>query len=376
MNDSDTQIFDVVVAGGGVNGLACAATLAREGLRVSVVERNPWVGGGAVTREVTLPGFKHDLFGSSHVWIQCNADFKALQPELERYGLKYLTPSDHITGHPDRQGGPGIIIYRSIDKTCASIAQYSTKDAARYRKVHDDFVLVKAGFVKAFFSPPAPPSTLARALETSHEGLRRLQEFSLSARAWVEMNFENGFVKAVMLNWALAPQILPEQEGAGQSFYIMIPAIHVFGQAIPQGGSQELPNAMARYVDAHGGKVLTNAPIARFLVENNEARGVELADGRTILAQRAVVSALEPKQTFLKLVGEEKLAPDFAQMVKRFSFGKISICRAHLALSEAPKFLNGADMSACLFHRHVDSMEQMTKFYAEIALGVPPTDPF
>lgn len=368
--------FDVVVAGGGVNGLACAATLARAGLAVCVVERNPWVGGGAVTREVTLPGFRHDLFGSSHVWIQCNADFKALQPELERYGLEYLAPDDHITGHPDRNGGPGIVIYRSIDKTCASIARYSERDAARYRQIHDDFVLVQDGFLKGFFSPPAPPSTLARALETSHAGLRRLQEFSLSARAWVEMNFENGFVRAVMLNWALAPQVLPEQEGAGQSFYIMIPAIHVFGQAIPRGGSQELPNAMARYVEARGGRVLTGAPIAGFIVEDNRARGVRLEDGRTILARRAVVSALEPKQTFLKFVGEEKLAPDFVQMVRRFSFGRISICRVHLALGEPPRFSNGADMSACLFHRHVDSMEQMIRFYAEISMGVPPTDPF
>ncbi|MEP7242816.1 MAG: NAD(P)/FAD-dependent oxidoreductase [Gammaproteobacteria bacterium] len=369
-------VFDVVVAGGGVNGLACAATLAREGLSVCVVERNPWVGGGAVTREVTLPGFKHDLFGSSHVWIQCNADFKAIQPELERFGLKYLAPEDHITGHPDRSGGPGIVIHKSIDRTCESIARYSKADAARYRKVHDDFAVIKEGFLKAFFSPPSPPSTLARALEKDHAGLRRLQEFSLSARAWVEMNFENDFIKAVMLNWALAPQVLPEQEGAGQSFYIMIPAIHIFGQAIPEGGSQELPNAMARYVEAHAGKVMTGCPIAEIIVENNQARGVRLEDGRVIEARRAVVSALEPKQTFLKFVGEQKLAPDFTQMVRRFSFGKISICRIHLALSEAPRFLNGADMSACLFHRIVDSTQQMIKFYAEIAMGIPPTDPF
>jgi phytoene dehydrogenase-like protein len=245
--------FDVVVAGGGVNGLACAATLAREGLSVCVVERNAWVGGGAVTQEVTLPGFKHDLYGSSHVWIQCNADFKAIQPELEHYGLKYLSPADHITGHPDRHGGPGIVIYRSIDKTCDSISHYSKTDAACYRRVHDDFALMKEGFLKAFFSPPSPPSTMARALETSHPGLRRLQEFSLSARAWVEMNFEHDFVKAVMLNWALAPQILPDQEGAGQSFYIMIPAIHVYGQAFPVCGSQVFPNVMARFVVAYVG---------------------------------------------------------------------------------------------------------------------------
>jgi phytoene dehydrogenase-like protein len=368
--------FDVVVAGGGVNGLACAATLAREGLSVCVVERNAWVGGGAVTREVTLPGFKHDLYGSSHVWIQCNADFRAIQPELERYGLKYLAPQEHITGHPDKSGGPGIIIYKSIDRTCESIAQYSRADAARYRKVYDDFALVKDGFLKAFFSPPSPPSTMARALESSHEGLRRLQEFSLSARAWVEMNFENDFVKAVMLNWALAPQVLPEQEGAGQSFYIMIPAIHVYGQAIPQGGSQELPNSMARYIEAHGGKVMTGSAISRFLIEDNQARGVQLENGEQIRARRAVVSALEPKQTFLKFVGAERLAPDFVRLVKGFSFGKISICRIHLALSEAPRFLNGADMSRCLFHRIVDSTEQMIRFYSEIAMGIPPSDPF
>ncbi len=373
---SSEHVVDVAIAGGGVNGLACATTLAREGLSVCVVERNPWVGGGAITREVTLPGFKHDLFGSSHVWIHCNPDFQAIRPELEQYGLKYLWAQDHITGHPDKAGGPGIIIYKSIDKTCETIARYSRADAARYRQIHDDFALVKDGFLKAFFSPPSPPSTLARALETTHQGLRRLQEFSLSARAWVEMNFENNFVKAVMLNWALAPQVLPEQEGAGQSFYIMIPAIHVYGQAIPEGGSQGLPNAMVRYVEAHGGQVLTGTAIDKILLDGGRAAGLQLADGRVIKARRAVVSALEPKQTFLKFVGTEHLQPDFTRMVQRFSFGKISICRLHLALSEAPAFNNGADMSACLFHRIVDSTEQMLKFYAEIAMGVPPTDPF
>ncbi|ABQ68059.1 FAD dependent oxidoreductase [Rhizorhabdus wittichii RW1] len=368
--------FDVVIAGGGVNALACAATLARWNLSVCVVERNANVGGGAITEEVTLPGFKHDLYGSSHVWIQCNEDFKAIQPDLERYGLKYIEPKDHITGHPDRNGGPGIVIHKDIDRTCDSIAAYSRADAARYRRVYEDFEQVREGFVKAFFSPPAPPSALPRALETNEPGLRRLREFSMSARAWVETNFENDFIKAVMLNWALAPQILPDQEGAGQSFYIMIPAIHYYGQAIPEGGSMELPKAMARYVEAHGGKVLTNASVSEIIVENGRAAGLRLEDGRTVRGRRATVSALDPKQTFLRLLGEDRLNPDFAAMVKGYSFGKISICRAQLALAEEPRFLNGEAMSAAPFHRIVDSMEQMTRFYAEIAMGIPPSDPF
>lgn len=367
---------DVVIAGGGVNGLACAATLARKGLNVCVIERNDWVGGGAVTLEVTEPGFKHDLYGSSHVWIQCNADFQAIRPELEEMGLTYIEPDDHITGHPDKNGGPGIVIYKSIDKTCGSIAQYSKADAARYRAVYDEFEQVREGFIKAFFSPPGSPSALARALETSEVGLQRLREFSMSARAWVEANFENDFVRAVMLNWALAPQILPEQEGAGQSFYIMIPAIHYYGQAIPKGGSTELPKAMARYVESKGGTIITGCTVEKFIIEDGRTTGVETSDGRTIMAKRAVVSAMEPKQTFLKCVGEEKLKPDFAQMVKNYSFGKVSICRVQLALHEAPEFTNGADMSACPFHRVVDSMEQMTQFYADLATGKPPADPF
>ena len=208
------------------------------------------------------------------------------------------------------------------------------------------------------------------------QGLRRLRSFSMSARAWVEAHFENEFVRGVMLNTALAPQILPEQEGAGQSFYIMIPALHVFGQAIPQGGSQELPNAMARYIEAHGGKVLTDSSVDKILVDNGRANGIALAGGEKLYAKRAVVSALEPKQTFLRMIDDGLLEDEFLEMVRTYSFGKISICRMHLALSEPPRYVNGEDMSRCGFHRIVDSMQQMIDFYAQIAMGIPPTDPF
>lgn len=368
--------YDIVIAGGGVNGLACASLLTKYGLSTCVLERNPWVGGGAVTREVTLPGFKHDMFGSSHVWIHCNPDFQEIKSELEQYGLKYIWSDDQITGHPDQNGGPGIVIYKSIDKTVESIAQYSEADAKRYREVYEDFELVREGFLKAFFSPPGPPSLMTQAMETNLQGLERLREFSLSATAWVDQNFENEFVKATMLNWAMAPQILPEQEGAGQSCYIMIPAIHVFGQSIPEGGSMMLPVAMQNYINDNGGMVRTSAPISKFIVEDGEAKGCVLEDGTKIRARKAVVSALEPKQTFQRFVGTEHLEDDFVKKVDRYSFGKITIARAHLALTEAPRFNNGDLMSSCAFHRIVDTAPQLIKQYAEIAQGIPPSDPF
>ena len=198
----------------------------------------------------------------------------------------------------------------------------------------------------------------------------------MSARAWVETHFEHDFVRAVLLNWALAPQILPDQGGAGQSFYIMIPAIHCYGQAIPEGGSQMLPNAMARYIEARGGKVFTDCAVEQILIEKGRAWGARTAAQGRIHARRALVSALEPRQTFLKLVDASELDEGFLQMVRGYSFGKISVCRIHLALEEPPRYLNGAEMSGCAFHRIVDSMGQMNRYYAELALGVPPSDPF
>ena len=115
--------YDVIIAGGGHNGLICAAVLVENGLNVLVAERNDWVGGGVVTRELTLPGFKHDSFGSSHVWIHLNPAFKRLLPQLEKHGLKYIWSEDHITGHPNKYEGQGIIVYKDVDKTCDSIAE-------------------------------------------------------------------------------------------------------------------------------------------------------------------------------------------------------------------------------------------------------------
>ncbi len=116
--------YDVIIAGGGHNALIAAAVLVKNGLKVLVAERNDWVGGGVITRDVTLPGFKHDLFGSSHVWIHLNPDFKDLLPEFEKHGLKYIWSEDHITGHPNKYEGQGIMVYKDGDKTCDTIAEY------------------------------------------------------------------------------------------------------------------------------------------------------------------------------------------------------------------------------------------------------------
>lgn len=368
--------YDVVIAGAGHNGLICAAMLVRKGLRVLVLERNEWVGGGVLTRELTLPGFKHDPFGSSHVWIHLNPDFQELKPELEKHGLKYIWSDDHITGHPNKYEGDGIIVYKDIDKTCDTIAAYSQKDAQRYREIYEEFGEIQDGVIKGMFSPPSPPSLLAQGLENNPEGLKRLRDYQLSSRQFTLENFENDHVRAFILGWAMAPQTLPDQLGTAQGFYVMIPSIHYYGQSIPEGGSGMLSEALKSYVEANGGKVMTGATVRRFLVEGGRCTGVRLESGDEIFAGKGVVSTLDPYQTYLQGFEDAELPSGFKDMVRNFKFGDITIARVHYALDEAPKFKSGAEMDKTAFQRMFGTVADIDKQYLEIAAGQAPTDPF
>lgn len=368
--------FDVIIAGGGHNGLICASLLVKNGLKVLVTERNEWVGGGVLTRELTLPGFKHDPFGSSHVWIHLNPDFQELKPELEKHGLKYIWSEDQITGHPNKYEGQGIIVYKDVAKTCDTIAEYSTKDAARYREIYEEFGEIQDGVIKNMFAPPAPPSYMSQGLENNPEGLKRLRDYQLSSRQFTLENFENDHVRAFILGWAMAPQTLPDQEGTAAGFYVMIPSIHYFGQSIPEGGSGMLSEAMKSYIEANGSSVMTGATVSKFITENGECKGIRLEDGREIFARQAVVSSLDPYQTYLNGFDENELPSGFKQMVRNFKFGDITIARVHYALNEAPSFKGGSDINKTAFQRMFGTIADIDKQYLEIAAGKAPSDPF
>lgn len=368
--------YDVIIAGGGHNGLICAALLVKNGLKVLVIERNEWVGGGVLTRELTLPGFKHDPFGSSHVWIHLNPDFQQLLPELEKHGLNYIWSDDHITGHPNKYEGQGILVYKDVDKTCDTIAEYSKADARRYKEIYDEFGEIKDGVVKGMFAPPAPPSYLFQGLENNPQGLRRLRDFQLSSRQFTLENFENDHVRAFILGWAMAPQTLPDQLGTAQGFYVMIPSIHYFGQSIPEGGSGMLSESMKSYIEANGSSIMTGSTVSKFICENGECKGIELENGDEIFARVAVVSSLDPYQTFLTGFDDNVLPDGFKDMVRKFKFGDITIARVHYALNEAPKFKSGADMDKTAFQRMFGTVADIDKQYHEIAAGQAPSDPF
>ncbi|HEY9812941.1 MAG TPA: NAD(P)/FAD-dependent oxidoreductase, partial [Candidatus Sericytochromatia bacterium] len=147
------ESYDVVIIGAGHNGLVCAAYLLKEGYSVLLLERRSIPGGGATTEEVMpeeAPGFKFNLCSIDHEFIHLGPVVEEL--ELEKYGLEYLY-CDPVTfcPHPD---GKYFLAHGSVEKTCAEIAQFNSRDAEKYAEFTNFWQRVIGMMIPIFNAPP------------------------------------------------------------------------------------------------------------------------------------------------------------------------------------------------------------------------------
>jgi phytoene dehydrogenase-like protein len=124
--------FDGVVIGAGHNGLTLAAYLSRAGLKIAVVERNPHIGGGCTTEEIALPGYRFNLHSNFFMGLRHSPLIRDL--ELYRFGFSYIEPS--IQQGAAFRDGTCVVIQKDLDKTCASLARFSARDAETFRELH------------------------------------------------------------------------------------------------------------------------------------------------------------------------------------------------------------------------------------------------
>jgi phytoene dehydrogenase-like protein len=380
------KTYDAIVIGAGHNGLVNACYLQRAGLDVLVVEKNEWIGGAAVSRELS-PGF---------LYSNCSYVCSLFRPEIMRdlelpkHGLQVIA---YEGGAVFTQDGEYLASYRDHDAHRREYARWSPRDAEAYERYARD-VTRQCRFIQPLLMRTAPDPTgfrprdlselafLARKFAglTAHEMAEMLRFWTMSISDFLDEYFETDVIKAYLaLSGIIGTALGPMSPGTA---YVLLH--HYMGEVdgsvgawgYARGGMGAVTKALAGSFRASGGTIRTDAEVERVLVKEGRAKGVVLVGGEEV-AGTLVVSNADVKRTFLKLVEERDLPGPFLRRVRNFkirgSSGKLNI-----ALDSMPEFPALPPNSPCLrgdLH-FTDTVERMERAYDDWKAERWSADPF
>src|SRR5213083_3602612 len=338
--------YDIIIVGAGHNGLVTAAYLARAGMRVLVLERRDVVGGACVTEEL-WPGFK--VSTASYVNSLLRPEI-IRDLELSRYGFELLPRSpSSFTPFPD---GRFLLMGPDKNLTAQQVAKFSARDATALPRYEAMLERVADFIEPTLLRTPPNPWSLAprdllqlaglgwRFLKLGPDGPRALEILTGAARPILDRWFESEELKIALATDAIIGAMAsPSMPGTA---YVLFH--HVMGECngvrgvwgYMRGGMGAISNSLASAARQHGAEIRVNAPVGRILVRGSAVHGVALLDGTEFSAKR-VASNADCNVTFLKLVDERELEPEFIAAVKSIDYASASL-KINVALSELPDF--------------------------------------
>jgi phytoene dehydrogenase-like protein len=322
--------YDAVIIGAGHNGLTTAAYLARAGLAVAVLERNAQIGGGTSTHEPTLPGYRFNLhanffMGWRHAPLMADL-------ELARFGYAFIEPP--VQQAAAFRDGTCVVIHKSLDKTCASLARFSKRDAERFRELHHLYAIkMRPLFTRLSYNAPLPIPELKDRL-SGPEAKEFLSHAEHDLFSVVRKHFDDDRIRTLFTSYmhVITTENVP---GAGIVFPLIFANVMEF--TLPIGGAVSLPRALQRVVESTGGAVLCNTEVREIVTKGGRATGVRLANGDTIEARRLVVSAIDAPTT-MRMTGESLFPEDVRKKLDAWHWGNHSLVTLHLALKQAPVY--------------------------------------
>lgn len=354
---------DVLIIGGGHNGLVTAFYLAKAGFKPLVLERSAQIGGAAITDEFH-PGFRVSTLSHSAGPIRPDI---VRDMQLEKHGARFITPDACVTAlSPD---GRVLSLYQDENKSAQAISAFSQKDAARYPEFAKSLGKIAKVIAEALATTPPdidhPNSADLWSMLKAGRALRNLGKRDMyRVLRWGPMAvadlvaeyFETELLRAVIAARGIFGTFLGPWS-AGSSLQLLIRAAgdpHPAGSAIyVAGGTGALTQAMASAAKAAGVEIRTSAEVIEIRIKDGAATGVLLSTGEEINA-KAVISNADPKRTLLKLTDPVHLTPDFVQKMQHHR-GNGTVAKVNLALSGLPSFtaLKNGDGSALKGRIHI-----------------------
>jgi phytoene dehydrogenase-like protein len=369
--------YDAVVIGAGNNGLAAAVELASRGWKVAVVEAKEEAGGAVKTREVTLPGFRHDLCAMNLSMFAGSAFFNKNKDALFAHGLGFAPASDCFASV--FRDGTWLGVSSDLETTAGRIAAFSARDAAAWRAMFSEFG-ADAPHIFGLLGSPMPSFAAAKVAWNAWRtrGTAWLYEtvklLLSSPRDFLDARFENPKVKAMMAAWGLHLDFSPDVAGGALFPYLESMANQAFGMVIGQGGADTIIKAMTGLLASKGGSVILGAPVAAIETSAGAATGVRLADGRVLTATKAVIANAHPQLVFGKLLKPEQSRAEFEGKIAKFRAGPGTMM-IHLALDGQPDWAAGEALKRFAYVHLAPDLEMMSRVYAEAVDGLLPAEP-
>src|SRR5271154_6089295 len=361
MNTTATNARDIVIIGGGHNGLVTAFYLAKAGFKPLILERRTQVGGAAITDEFH-PGFRCSTL--AHTAGPIRPDI-VRDMQLEKHSLRLITPDTCVTAlSPD---GRALSLYQDENKSAQSIAAFSQKDATKYPEFEKSLGKISKVIAEALATTPPDidhPSAgdmwsmlkTGRALRNlgKRDMYRVLRWGPMAVADLVAEYFETELLRATIAARGIFGTFLGPWS-AGTSLVLLIRGAgdaHPAGSAyFAQGGMGAIAEAMASAATHAGAEIRSNAEVIEVRVKDGVAVSVVLSTGEEISA-KTIISNADPKRTLLKLVDPIHLAPDFVMKLQHYRMPG-TVAKVNLALSGLPEFtaLRGASDTSVLAGR-------------------------
>ena len=367
---------DVVVVGGGHNGLCSALYLARAGFDVLLAERNEEVGGAMASGEPVKPGFVHDLYATNMNLFLGSPAFAELGEDLREAGVTLaVTDRPYASAFPD---GKSLRVHQDRAATRDEFAALDGRDAEgwdRLATLYERF----AGDLFEIYGTPLPSVAAARwfARAARKHGFRALGEVGQlilsSTRQLGDEYFHSDEAKSMLAAWGMHIDFGPDATFGGLFPFLESFADMDNGMSVVEGGAGRLARALAELARNAGAEVRTATPVERILVEGGNAVGVVLAGGERVKARKAVIANLTP-EPLVSLLPEDPATAATRQALARYSYGPGTMV-VHVAMNGPIPWQAGNGLDRWGYVHLGPYVRQMAQTYTEAMNGVLPAEP-